>query len=486
VDEWRLFWVGRGRIADGGGESGPGRWEDLERRERDLGFRDGQPILVSPEGRVDARLSVFFSRSRFAVLSRGTQETYAPDYRLFFSFLWRRGLRWNHSTADDLADWEDWRRRSPENPRTIGGARWARELAALKLLYDWAVAAGHVSASPVATHQVRASGGEMVEVADLSPTDVKRYDVKWLTPAAFRKWRNVGLGGMLPSGLENDAFRGRNDGRDTAFADLMYSSGLRRREAGTLLVAEIPELGTRNYYAARVGGAVAKRAGRSFYVSHAALQSVHGYRLATRAAVVRRAQRRGTYEQLADALVLEHVGRRGEVRYRDQQGAVVSSSLDRMDHRVRARLLVRTPEGLEPATLWLTEVGLPLGYRSWLRIFQRASDRCRVHGLGVYVTPHMLRHSMALRMLIALNNAYDRRFGLTPEDKRRYTEIYDGVWGMVRDLLGHRSEQVTREVYLEPVRGLQLETLLGDEDNPVDEQMLSEVARKTGLVLDVA
>jgi hypothetical protein len=93
---------------------------------------------------------------------------------------------------------------------------------------------------------------------------------------------------------------------------------------------------------------------------------------------------------------------------------------------------------------------------------------------------------MALRMLIALNNAYDRRFGLTPEDKRRYTEIYDGVWGMVRDLLGHRSEQVTREVYLEPVRGLQLETLLGDEENPVDEQMLSEVARKTGLVLDVA
>lgn len=45
--------------------------------------------------------------------------------------------------------------------------------------------------------------------------------------------------------------------RDTAYADLMYSSGLRRREGGTLLLCELPALGRRNYYAGRVGQAVA-------------------------------------------------------------------------------------------------------------------------------------------------------------------------------------------------------------------------------------
>ncbi|MDW8471505.1 hypothetical protein PV413_13670 [Streptomyces scabiei] len=72
----------------------------------------------------------------------------------------------------------------------------------------------------------------------------------------------------------------------------------------------------------------------------------------------------------------------------------------------------------------------------------------------------MLRHSMALRMLISLHNALDRRLGLTPAQRLHYEEVYGQVWLMVEDMLGHRSEQVTRDVYLEPVRGLQLERSL--------------------------
>ncbi len=48
--EWRLFWVG-----DGGNAAGSRPvpdWEDLEERERALGLRERQPILVSPDGRV--------------------------------------------------------------------------------------------------------------------------------------------------------------------------------------------------------------------------------------------------------------------------------------------------------------------------------------------------------------------------------------------------------------------------------------------------
>jgi integrase len=36
----------------------------------------------------------------------------------------------------------------------------------------------------------------------------------------------------------------------------------------------------------------------------------------------------------------------------------------------------------------------------------------------VVISPHMLRHSVALHMLVALHHALDRRFGLTPEERK--------------------------------------------------------------------
>ncbi|WP_371576807.1 site-specific integrase [Streptomyces sp. NBC_01314] len=199
-------------------------WEDLEAREHALGLREQQPILVSPEGRVDPRLSECFRRSAFSAKSQGTQLTYAPLYRLFFTFLWQRGLNWDGASEDDVEDWEAWRQRGAENPAPVGGGTWAKELAALKLLYDIADKRGFVPVNPVT-----------LPVS----SDVKTSDVKWLSPRAFRLWRNVGLGGMLPSGLEDEARRGRYAGRDTAYADLLYSSGLRRREGGTLLTSAV-------------------------------------------------------------------------------------------------------------------------------------------------------------------------------------------------------------------------------------------------------
>jgi integrase len=169
------------------------------------------------------------------------------------------------------------------NPRLIGGAKWDRELAALRLFYDLAVEHGYLPASPVRTRSVVARDGRMVEVAELAAKDVRPSNVKWLTPRAYRLWRDVGLGGLLPGGVEDGAWRGRNDGRDMAFADLMYSSGMRRREMGTLVTGELPVLGTRRYYSGRVGRAVAKRAGRVFYTSHAALRAVQTYLITTRA-----------------------------------------------------------------------------------------------------------------------------------------------------------------------------------------------------------
>jgi hypothetical protein len=108
-----------------------------------------------------------------ALKAEGTKETYAPDYRLFFSYLWRRGLRWDEATADVLEDWEDWRLRGEGNPSPIGGARWARELAALGLFYKIAVRLGFMQASPRAhahgDHTGRQHGGGRGPCADGRP-----------------------------------------------------------------------------------------------------------------------------------------------------------------------------------------------------------------------------------------------------------------------------------------------------------------------------
>ncbi|MFF8934753.1 hypothetical protein ACF08O_08510 [Streptomyces paradoxus] len=136
-------------------------------------------------------------------------------------------------------------------------------------------------------------------------------------------------------------------------------------------------------------------------------------------------------------------------------------------------MFIEGDEGLEPAMLWLTETGMPMAYRSWTKVFERASERCERAGLKMYATPKMLRHSMALRL------------GLTPAQRRDYEDAYGTVWTMVKDLLGHRSEVTTREIYLEPARGLQIESLLNDDDNPSNSELFADLARRTGLILDV-
>ena len=109
-------------------------WAGLDQREADSGVEPRHPILIDPEYRIDPVLARFLARSRFTWLAEGTREAYARDYRLFFSFLWRRGKYWHEADPDDLLDWEAWRRRSQEPGRGISGSKWQRELAALRLL----------------------------------------------------------------------------------------------------------------------------------------------------------------------------------------------------------------------------------------------------------------------------------------------------------------------------------------------------------------
>jgi hypothetical protein len=124
-----LYWTSRGAEIPAGRMDLLDEWADVDDRERALGIETGTPILIDPEHRVDPRLARFLGRSRFSFLAEGSRRSYVKDYRLFFSFLWGRGKGWDEADSDDIDDYEAWRRRSKDNPKRIGGAKWARELA---------------------------------------------------------------------------------------------------------------------------------------------------------------------------------------------------------------------------------------------------------------------------------------------------------------------------------------------------------------------
>ena len=366
--QWSLYWAARGQPVPCRLVPVLAGWANLDQRETDAGIETRQPILIDPNFRINPVLAGFLARSRFTWLAEGTREAYAKDYRLFFSFLWQHGKYWHEADPDDLLDWEAWRRRGQQPGRGISGSKWQRELAALRLLYEWAEKKGHIARSPVLMHAVQLRDGSTVMAADQTPRDVRCSDAKWVTPRTYRLWLEVGLLGYDTAGQPDPSWRGRNDGRNAAFTDLLFSSGLRLREGGCLLTLEVPcAVAGHGYHEGSVAGAVAKRRERMFYASAAALRCVAGYVATTRAEAIRRARRHRRYDQMPGKLIVTKVsyGARRKLCWRDDQGRVGEAPVGAIGPAERMRLFTETEYGLEPLWLWLTEGGTPMAYQSW-------------------------------------------------------------------------------------------------------------------------
>lgn len=486
---WRVYWVGRGPVSLRVRKYLPAGYGDVAEREHDVGVRSGDPVFLSPDCRVDPILGLYGQSTRFRAYTSETRRNYSTDISLLLTFLWGRGREWTSASARDLEDYEHWRRFAEANPDRIGGAKWDRELAAFASLYRWAVSVGHCGRNPVTMKQIVGRDGGGIAVPVARAKDARRSNVHWLTPRTWRLWIDVGLRGYTRAGISEVGWLGRLEDRNVAFVRTLTSSGLRRSEGGSLLVFEVPvlQLDGGRYYSGRVAAGVTRsKKPRTFYVAADAVGEIEAYVASSRAWAVRRAQHQRLYHQLPEIRFVTEITRRVNpvVRWRNQAGGVGERKLDDLTVADRMLLYSEGAHGPEPLWLWLNERGLPFHIHSWDGVFATANRRCeRVltpsNRMGLdphqvfapYATPHSARHSFALYMLVVLNTLMDQKYGLSPEERRDFRQLYGDPWFMVQTLLGHASRETTVDRYLAPVADLQLRSMLAGASEAVPAPM---------------
>lgn len=455
------------------------------------GVPTGTPIIVSPDGLSDIRLCKFFLSPHFCRLRQSTRHSYATDIRFWIEYLDSRGKDWSSASSEDVSAFWLWRTRADLNEHSVGGSKANRELAAISLLYRWASHAsrGYVTFNPVESEAFH------VDRADrpVRSKDVVRRRVKWVTPRTFRLWRDVGIDGYNLDGLRDSRFRGRTALRNRAMVDLLYGSGLRITEASSLLWPELPERGLPGAFnEAPLAAAIAKGArARVWYLLDDSLAVVNSYIATTRRLSVESAKRSGRYDRLSRIDVSDMKVTTHEVKYK------FSGRWHHHNHvgvEQRKLMFVDHGDGPEPLWLWLNEAGMPMSKDSWTDVLDTTNDRVehvfkkavldgRLNRASAHprLSPHSLRHSFALFMLIALHRAIDERDGadhVAAYDETRYRT----AWEMVRDLLGHNNVTTTQDYYLAPLNGMRLRSIIDNDDL---QRALTGLSKLDSRVLDV-
>jgi len=416
----------------------------------------GTPFLISPALEYDIDLNRYFLAPVMAGAAQNTRLAAAGDLCRFLRFLaeCRGGRSWRDAGEDDHAAYLHWRRFDPAGPR-VAASTWNRELALVSGFFVWAVRRGLVARNPVAMragrNNRRRARGE-AEIPAARARDAAADRVEWLTPEQYRLWRACGLRGYQAGGLPDSRFRGRWASRNALFADVMVRTGLRLAEQASLTVLEIPHgPAGQGYERFWLPGVVAKNeSARWVYLPAALARKTGEYIAADRAGVIAAARARGAYDAIGDRLMIEDPGGgpRAVARRPGEGGA--GMRLERLTPAERSRLLIRGPDGLEPAVLWLGEHGMPVSLSGWKDIFRSASARCERAGVPVTCHPHMLRHTFAVATLEQLQRGHIAELAAMSAGQRgEYQRIFGDPLDWVRRRLGHRSAGTTLK-YLNP------------------------------------
>lgn len=464
---------------------------------RQNGAVDGTPLFVAPDGRADPRINRFWRDPSTQKLSVESMRRYAFSLKVWLNFLHAIGTNWDRADPSTLADFKEWRMSAGLASTHVSSNTFHLDLAALMRFYQWASTNCVGVSNPVRFRQVRrAPAGQLDSILDARPSGVRRADVKWLTPSAFRQWRNIGLRGFTAEGVPSSSWIGSVEDRDVAFVNGLFGTGLRCGEWSSLLTIEVPEQhNQRRLLKVWLADACAKRGrGRHYWLPLPVIKEVQFYiREGSRSEAILRAQHDGRYASIRDLLLVESVDARGILSIRDGN-QLRRMNLSALDPRLRMRLFKKTDSGLEPLWVWLNTNGMPRPKTAWSKTFTVANERVdrelssNSHKpTALWARPHMLRHSFALRWYsIATFVAWNRTAGLTVTEQRDFRNQLGDVWFLLATLLGHRSTETTRNVYLEPFQSLQIDNIVAmmdSEDRTALERLVDVVGDENSRVL---
>jgi site-specific recombinase XerD len=446
------------------------------------------PSIQCDGAAYDANLDRFLADLPLnGVRSQHSLRSYAYDLLVWVRFLDEaRGKTVWQATRDDVDAYHRARRHDDAANR-ISAASWNRAVAALDKLYRWAIEDGIIAQSPFlyrdVWRQMPSGRGRTVTVTRNQAYEraVKRSDVKFITIEDYRRFRDVGMQGLAVDGGERPGARDRNGCRNALFADLLITTGLRLEEASSLLAVEIEEAirasadGDKQV-AFRLPAALTKGdKGRTVRIPASLLARLRSYIEVERANAVAKFKTRGASKRMPAGILVGINGGTIEVTAKDGKRTPLRLETITPDERRRLMLCDARGSAIEPAALWLSEIGLPIAPNSWEAIFARASQRCQDTGLAYDVSPHQLRHSFAVHMLALLIRD---RFGEVSKNEDLSGSAYRRLLGdplqQVQRLLGH-SSLATTYIYLEHLAGCQ------DTVDAAVEELLSGIETPPGL-----
>lgn len=442
---------------------------------RGVGGRDGGRFLLAPNGFPDLRVNSFLSSARMRTLSDNTNRDYTYSLALWLNFLESRNEQWWTASTEDAEEFEFWRLTDPANTSIVGTSTFAKDVAACKKFYRWAA-----SRYP----DVHDVFGEVS-----FPRAKRDAGVKWLDPKAIDRWRDIGLQGRDLNGRPDPNWRGRNDQRDSAFADGLFGTGLRLTEWGSVVLPELPRVEPgRAFYTCSLSDACAKGGyGHAYWMPRAVLQAVRAYIEGPRARAVRQAQEVGRYESVKGRQLAKDDKRAGQTLLLTDNGEAKRRSWNLIPPSVRRKMFVQKRNGLEPLALWLNEDGLPRDPHGWHHTFESANSRIEALGLPNFrCTPHMHRHSFALKWFAIGKLVHSSKLSHLGDDEAQdFRTQFGDTWHLVQTMLGHASVETTKNVYLEPFRSLDVEVLLNHaNDFPVADFLSQAFQQHPNVVSD--
>ena len=244
----------------------------------------------------------------------------------------------------------------------------------------------------------------------------------------------------------------------------------------------------RGFYTCHLADKCAKgEYGHSYWMPRSVLSDLWAYIEGPRARAVREAQAAGRYQRIAVVQVARDGNRPGSVTLPDGESATVQRRWNLIGPALRRKRFRETVVGLEPLMVWLNEDGLPRDPHGWHHTFDTANNRIAEFGLPDFsCTPHMLRHSFALKWFSIGRLVYAARLGhLSAEEARDFRVQFGDTWHLVQTMLGHARVETTKNVYLEPFRNLDVEVLLTHADGfPVVDFMAQAFATNPNVASD--